>query len=363
MLKKKGDFYHLKITKVSKQSQIIKPSTFPSTSFPEKIISHIDNNMFTQLTYSFYLLDKKIKIHFLLEDIDFEPKKYNEYADNILIWLIIINDYASKKCASEVTIFFYFTSLTKNIPVLKNNILDENNINTAFTFTCPVKSEIIIYRKEEWFKVFLHETFHNFGLDFSDMKNDTCNSKILDIFPVNSEVNLYESYCEFWAKIMNSIFCSYHLTNNLEDFLNTCILFINLERVFSYFQMVKVLDFMDLNYNQLFKKGLSHNVIRKSLYKEKTNILSYYIVTLILLNNYPQFIEWCDKNNTSLLQFKKTFLNQINFCKFIETKYKSTSFLKNIKCFENLFQKLKLSNKKQHNYINTSLRMTICELG
>ena len=37
---------------------------------------------------------------------------------------------------------------------------EENNI-----------SEIIIFRNEEWFKVFVHETFHLFGVDFSNMSN------------------------------------------------------------------------------------------------------------------------------------------------------------------------------------------------
>jgi len=51
--------------------------------------------------------------------------------------------------------------------------------------------------------------FHNFGLDFSDMNLSSVNRKLKDHFNVNVEFNLYESYCETWARIINTIFYSY----------------------------------------------------------------------------------------------------------------------------------------------------------
>ena len=125
------------------------------------------------------------------------------------MWIYILNQYSSKICAKTITVYFYFTSLEKKLPKSAVSVLDEIHINTAFTTTCPRDSEIVIYRKEEWFKVFMHETFHNFGLDFSDMNNDICTRDILNIFPIDSKVNLYESYAEFWAEIMNALFCSF----------------------------------------------------------------------------------------------------------------------------------------------------------
>jgi hypothetical protein len=131
----------------------------------------------------------------------------------------------------------------KEFPETNIQILDQENVNTAFTRTCPKNSEIIVFRKEEWFKSFLHETFHNFGLDFSDMNNNSCNSKILEIFPVNSEVNLFESYTEFWARIMNILFCSFVSMkdkNDEKEFLSNVEVFVNFERAYSFFQVVKV---------------------------------------------------------------------------------------------------------------------------
>ena len=119
--------------------------------------------------------------------------------DSIILWLFILNKYSSKVCSKYFTVYFYFTSLTKNLPSSNIDILQEEHVNTAFTSTCTNHSEIVIYRKEEWLKVFIHETFHNFGLDFCDMNCFKGNKYILDLFPVDSEVKLYESYTEFWA--------------------------------------------------------------------------------------------------------------------------------------------------------------------
>ena len=77
----------------------------------------------------------------------------------------------------------------------------------------------------------------------------SCNEKILDIFPVNSEVNLYESYTECWARIMNCLFCSFinmKNKNDINEFLSNAQFFIGFERIFAFFQMVKILNFMDM---------------------------------------------------------------------------------------------------------------------
>jgi hypothetical protein len=366
-------FYKLKILNISNVNQIPKPSTFPPNSFPTKIRQHIDDNLLSLLSYSFHLFGRNINIYFITEDSD--PEKliptYNNYVDYMLVWLYIIDGYASRNCSSELKIFIYHTNLLKELPETNIHILDEENVNTAFTRTCPKNSEIIVFRKEEWFKSFLHETFHNFGLDFSDMNNSSCNSKILEIFPVNSEVNLFESYTEFWARMMNILFCSFvSMTdkNDEKEFLSNVEVFINIERAYSFFQAVKILKFMGISYKDLYDKNIDAINLRKTLYKEKTNVLSYYIITLILLNNYQDFLAWCNVNNTSLLQFKKTNTNLDSFCKFIERKYKSSNILNGIECTEKIIIKIKKNieknkKKKDMNYLLKNLRMTICELG
>jgi hypothetical protein len=355
------------IKKIQNVSEITKPRNFNATSFPEIVRHHIDKSMMSEICYSFSLYERKIKVHFITETNDIEVKiaVYNKYLNAVAMWLYILNIYSSKECSKNITIYFYLTSLEKVLPKSNIFILDQINVNTAFTTTCPVDSEIVVFRKEEWFKVFIHETFHNFGLDFSMMNNNYVNKCILDIFKVNSEVNSYEAYTEFWAEIINALFCSFYALKDINDmnsFLSNSELFINFEITYSLFQLTKTLDFMGISYNDLFSNSKQSVILRENLYKEKTNVLSYYVIKTILLNNYQGFLTWCNSNNLSLLDFKKTTGNLNEFCLFIQKNYKKRDLLNNIDQTHLFLSKIQ-RKKENYKYILSNLRMSICELG
>ena len=135
---------------------------------------------------------------------------------------------------------------------------------------------------------------------------------------------------------------------------------------------------MGLTYKDLYSNKHENKLLRENLYKEKTNVLSYYVIKTVMMNNYPAFLEWCDKNNYSLFAFKKTIANQRNFCEFIGKNYKIRTMLENIHNTELFLQYLKKNNRdagnsdsakdmvmnsKMRHLLLTNLRMTICELG
>ena len=368
-IKQKGQYYTLSTKKLLSATQITRPQIFNSNSFPQLVRDHIDHLAMSELTYYFSLYGRNIKIHFIVEEDNIELKldTFNRYVDTIIMWLYILNQHSSKQCANSLVVYFYFTSLEKRLPSSNIFILDEINVNTAFTTTCPKDSEIVVFRKEEWFKVFIHETFHNFGLDFSDMNNNESKNCILNIFQVNSEVNLYESYTEFWAEIMNALFCSFFALknkNNIDEFLSNSEFFINFERTYSFFQLVKTLNFMGLTYKDLYSKSEHSRILRENLYKEKTNVLAYYVIKTVLINNYQGFLSWCKNNNLSLLQFKKTLANQKEFCKFIEKNYKTNSMINGVVETQHFLNNIQKDRKKTNlHYILTNLRMSICEMG
>jgi hypothetical protein len=369
------DFYKITVKQITSIYHIPRPSNFNAHSFPYTIRKHIDETMLTEICYTFSLFGRNITLYFIVEELESQIhiSTYNKYVETVVLWLYILNEYASKKCSLYFTVYFYFTSLEKRLPGANIEVLNENHVNTAFTSTCPRNSEIILFRKEEWFKVFMHETFHNFALDFSDMNTYMCNQHILSIFPVKSEVNLYEAYTEFWAELMNCCFCSFFKMRNKEDFTEFQYYFdyyIGLERKYSFFQMVKTLDFMGLCYKDLYSNHAQSSIMRSNLYKERTNVLSYYIIKTILLQHYPLFLEWCNKNNLSLMQFKKTHSNLESFCNFISKFYKSRSMLQEVKEMEDFWFQLKTMKtiKKKYNnpkmiYLLNNMRMSICELG
>lgn len=366
--KEKSIAYRKQYIKITNVEQISKPTTFNSGAFPSKIRIHIDESIENMITYSISLFESNIKVHFMFENInnEIEMIKYDRYFDMIIQWFYIINTYSINKCVKDLTVYIYMTSLNKRIPTNSIEVLGEDHINTAFTYACPINkhAEIVIYRAEEWFKVFIHETFHTFGLDFSMMSSSLtkCNNEILSMFKVKSDVNLYEAYSEFWAKIFNAAFCTYNLSDKLDayDFATKLHILIYWEKYYTTFQMVKILKFLGLTYNNLYSNSKSSEMLRNNLYKENTSILAYYVINTVLMINYGSFLNWCDKNNLNFFQFKHTIGNIMNFCEFIKKKYKSNKTITEIQKTQNIVSSLK--NNIQNNDILMNTRMSVCEL-
>jgi hypothetical protein len=375
------------VTKITNPEQIVKPRDYDNRSFPAKILQHIDKHSKTQYLYivnsntstNSSLFSRTIKVYFVDEDNEptLDKNKYADCFKKMLYWFYILNSSASSTCSQTITIYIYLSSVKKELPVHSSIIIDQNHANTGFTRNCMVNSEICIFREEEWFKVFLHESFHNFSLDFSDMNINHINKQILQLFPLaNSEVTAYEAYTEFWAEIMNACILAISLKGNtlgenkvigvttptLNEFLQTCEFIINCERNFGMYQLVKVLKHMNLSYIDLIKREerntqtdlKQNNPDRKrNCYKENTNVLSYYVLKNILLNNYNEFLEWCVQNNTNIFQFVKTEEHLQMFYKFIEKHYKTKDMLELIDHAEKL--------KSIDPFICKSMRMTCCE--
>lgn len=338
--------------KTNKKINFSKPSLL---HFPTQIETHLKQHMCQEVCYSFSINNRKIKVYFISE----RNENVHQYIEPIALWLSMI---PSSTCAKTLSVYIYLTSHQKQLPLSKTSVLDEINVNSAYTTSCPVDSEIIIFRKEEWLKVFIHETFHNFNLDFSMMNNDSLNACILEIFNVPSKVNAYEAYSEFWAEFMNCLFCSYFMLknkNNLKEFIKVSESYLNYERSYSLFQMVKILDYMGLQYSDLYSTSKKSSLLRENQYKEKTNVLSYYILKTILLINYQDFLKWSMNNNDLLFYFKKTVQNQMSFCHFIKRKYKSLNMnnMNNMNIYD-----FYINKKKEEQYIFTNMRMSICEL-
>ena len=368
--KKNGSGYRYNLKKIKSVNEIPRPVSFSKNSFPAEIMEYINTHSLYELSYTFSLFERNIRIIFILENKDtLDIESFHKRIDIIIIWLYIATKHSTKKCAETMNVFVYFTSLKKGIVqnVDNRNILYEKNVNTGFTFTCPKNSEIVIYRKEEFLKVFIHEVFHNFALDFSNMNNAKVNQRILSLFKIKSRVNLFETYTEFWAEFMNSLFCSFFSIKDKTDeteFLERANYVINLEVSHSFFQMVKVLDYMGLSYQDLYTNNMRSEE-RRMRYIEKTHILSYYIIKTILMNSYQDFLKWCKVNNDNLLEFKKTEKTQMSFCDFIFNHYNKRSMLKGVKIASELLDYIHQEPglSKITNHIMYNLRMSLCELS
>jgi hypothetical protein len=95
---------------------------------------------------------------------------------------------------------------------------------------------------------------------------------------------------------------------------------------------------MDLNYEIIHNKKSDCINICSHLYREKTSVFSYYIITALIMNNYIEFLDWCNDNNNILIKFKKTPSNIDSYINFITKSHSSKNIRKNIKIVEKFIQ-------------------------
>jgi len=373
------DAISAQITSIGSAGQIKMPSQLPND---ESVVASIFQNSAVEILFDFSLRERRYQVLFYVDRRDVGEQapaeirqKYKMYLDAMMVWIdVVTSPSASNACIDSATIYIYLTALEKTVPsvsVDQPNIIGETNVNSAFTFSCPRDGEMVVYRKEEWFKCFIHETFHLFGLDFSDhvtqSVTESCSS-MLSLFHVQSDVRLYEAYSEFWARVINAMFCGAFVNNSTENtmavlhqepavhkiFLTRFHNYMRVEVKHSLFQMAKVLDVFDLDYEDIVSNAFERKSRSFTRYKESSNVLAYYIISTVLLNNYGQFIAWCDDHRAGpgqpIFQFdNEPPLESVDeLCEFVKRKYKARSFVDNATLGQEYFNKLKLRLRKKH---------------
>jgi hypothetical protein len=250
------------ISKIDIISQIPQPSGFRSRFFSSIVRSHILNNSQYKITYSLIINSRRVSVIFILED--YTPNNadtYDCYLKKIISWIYIANKYSTNRCSKTLNLYIYMTSVNKVLPESRWDIISEDNVNSGISDICKKNSEILIYRREEWFKVLVHEIFHNYSLDYSIMNIPTSlDDTISNHFNLVSDFVMVETYTEFWARIINLLYCSYDLildlkNRNFDHFYDYFKILLYYERGFNIYQATKILHFMGLTYNDIILKN------------------------------------------------------------------------------------------------------------
>ena len=304
---------------------------------------------------------RTFKIRFVLPATSSNIRMYSDacdiFARRIYIWLYIASSFARTECSKEIDIFLYLSEERKSLPTVSCETIDRIHVNTAFTTPCAPKTEINIYRDEEWFKVLIHESFHCFGFDFSEHSsiNAQVAAEILKKFPIASEILIYETYSEIWAEIMNVIITVSIETHGTHlSFGSMVESMLNKELFFSLFQCTKILDHFGMKYEDLYREGVGGK-----RYREKTSVFSYYFLKTILLFRCNEFLEWSIENNGDTIEFKNPETNVRKFTDaLILSKYNDPMFVECLSQMNARFFKKKARNTMIYN----TLRMTANEI-
>tara|TARA_B100000795_G_scaffold269881_1_gene260878 strand:+ start:803 stop:2047 length:1245 start_codon:yes stop_codon:yes gene_type:complete len=282
----------------------------------------------------------------------------------IIRLLFFISIFITNRKIVSLEINIILTDLKKELPSNPNEVLGSFNVNTGITWACKREGEILVYREEEWFKVLIHELFHSLCFDFSDLNiNKSMKNEITKMFFIkHSYFSITETYCEFWANIINSILISYNITDNYKDFISYFQMFNTMEKYFSIFQCIKVLDHMNLNYDIITS---DKNVFRKlsiQNYKEKTNVLGYYILKMVWLFHSNEMLDFFAKNNeNNIINSGKNYDYLLLLIKKTAVLYKKNKLLDSIKEMTSLFKQITRGMSGSHDLLN-SLRMTIIDV-
>jgi len=215
-----------------------------------------------------------------------------------------------------INIDFLFTDVKKTLPS-KNEVIGQDTLNTGYT----TGNLIVVYREEEWLKVFIHECMHLF--EYDGILRDK-SQLIYPLFPVNKNIHLNESYSEIWARILNCCMISVVHDIPVKRLLKK-------ESEFSKIQMSKILTHMKLTYKDLFNPAI--------VFHENTNAFAYIVLGAILMDRPYDFIKWCTLHNKPLVNI----VDANAYVKYIEQHCNSPELFK-VKSTTNKFTNMTINN-------------------
>ena len=314
-----------------------------------RVRKSLDSYSGYSIQYKMYLPNNLVTVHMHLPCIKSQIKsalaKFSREVHYIYLWMMLVQGHIRKSCSKIMNIYIIFSSLKKSLATS----LDSYHVNSAFTSSCKEQTDIVIYRNEEWKKVFIHETFHCLGLDFSSLDSDseTAVGKLVSV-QASEQIRIYESYCEYWGEVMHMVLLSYMDTKSKKEYIERFDFMMRQQVQFSVFQLVKILKHHNMTYSDI--------MTQKRTFHEKTHVVSYYIFKTVLLFFSSSFENWCKRHNHTLFQFQQDEDKVMKFIQFLSKHYVAPEFLQYIRKMERYISKSEITFPGE---LMKTMRMTL----
>lgn len=257
---------------------------------PSYIKSYINNKRnVTHIKYKLNFYNKNVFInYYLVDDNKSEKELYNDI--NFLAQFVYLMYNITKYKHTNNIFDIYLTNFKKELG--SNNIIDVQNINSGLCYFNDINRKVLIYRNEEYIKVFIHEFLHSCHIDKYLHQNK--NTNIYEKFNFDykkTKIMLNETYTEFWCNIIYISIFSYNLNKNstINNYINIFEKLMEKQIYFSVLQSVKILNIYNIKYLDTIN-NIEHN------YSEGTHALSYYYFKSLLLFKYKNIMNMCEKN-------------------------------------------------------------------
>ena len=291
----------------NKITSIVNKHLRQSKYIDESIINFILTNSKCKIvTYENIIREKTYVFEFIIYNDEISITNLDLIVEKMLLVLQLIIAISKNDNRKGQHVTFFLTPFQKKLNLNNNIILGAKNANSGFTYPYLINGITFIYRKEEFFKVFIHESIHYYGIDKALHKEFNSNinyNKFINLFNIREQdivnIGINEGLTEFWTFIIYLIAQSYKKSIKLLNFIYEFERLYELELAHIVFQLVKILNYNKLTYSQLLTKS-------GDKYRENTHIFSYYIVKTLLVYNHEDLF----KSNI----FDLNFSNKLNIC-------------------------------------------------
>lgn len=268
--------------------------------------------------YTFYLFEKTV-INLIIEHDTETPILNLTYFQLFIQDVLVILQGMSNVLRNTITILYKESDFVKRLPSVKGKKLTKDHINSGL---CYVNSKdgdlnIIIFRKDEFHKVLIHELIHLYHIvPFSKSVDDKWN-----MCYENIPINVNEALVELNALVINCIIVHNHFKI---DSLYKLII----EEYWWCLHKIKLL----LHHFGIFSLD---ELYQTHKWKESTHAFSYIVIKTILFHEvlYPNI-----HLQTNLNKVKNTSSSKIIYF----TKYRTQNLLKDLQT--------KYNNKNKYAY-------------
>jgi len=193
---------------------------------------------------------------------------------------------------------YYFDTLIQKQFNKNTDYLCSENINSGLSGS----DYIIIWRREELYKVLIHELIHYLNLDIK--QNDKLDTIIkYNIGKFNYPILINESITEIQAQFIHTIYILISDNTKLEDVINLFKKFYLLEHIFSWYQFSKIMKFFSID-------SFDEQLIKEN-FNQTSNAYSYYILKTIFAIHFFDIL--------SNLKYIKKLINNNEKCQIINT--------------------------------------------
>ncbi len=243
----------------------------------------------------------------------------------------------------------------KRLPTGASTSITPLNVNSGVTTSFIIKkeAEVIIFRREEVFKVLIHELIHSFNLvSHSIPKSENYLKQFFGVSQ-SSSLSTFESLTETYACLLNAFLVTKLVSDNSRNEIDVFRYLVDCEKQFALQQASKLLPYLELS------------TVKKKLYnacqdrQEQTHVVSYYVLKALNFINISLFISYLAKTRFNPKDSNDEYTELL--IGFLKSNWLSTSKLSLLSGNKSLDKINKLLLKTRRD--NKTLRMSCIDIS